>query len=522
MSETSNSVDKDLSETAWLPGARKAIKLSRKWARKVSEKTNCQVLLFGSAIYKNGEQFEPTTSDLDIVCIFPESADALGRVRILKALLKLKLELETKMIPVLNRSSCDEPGVSIVALTKAELRADVHKSGVRLFFKRNYFYDFSEERARFLEEAGMEAISEQHRQALEYVQKIRNQYLAVSANDVGGLKSYVGPDPVPKGLMRVAAQLNQDAEDGEWYDTMLGLELIQERVRALRDADIRYRRLADCLSVRRGARGAVKALSPGQQILLNEIIVEETIASGSEDVVNFTLRLIGVAYNVESVIKATRVLADIAPGAKVAGIFQGSIILQIWAPLSTFKKLQRFAERRTLEKFFEVDAVELSEVRKADYELLAQEQASRVELLVSQISSWTASDWTSDSGLEKEFFVYLKDALEKTPGLSGASLAMSKDIGPWAREADFQVGWASSGVTEEVVAIELTRATSATRVFDRLTHFQKVRTPLIFALVGGQKFVDRHASDLKRFAELNANIKVVAVPVRESLLSKGS
>ena len=522
MSDTSQNVEKDVTEASWLPGARKAIKLSGTWAQKVIKKTCCEVLLFGSAIYKNGEQFEPTTSDLDIVCIFPEDADALERVRILKKLLKLKLELETKMIPVLNRASCVEPGVSIVALTKAELRADVHKSGVRMFFKRNYFYDFSEGGARFLEEAGTEAISEQHRQVLEYAQKMRNQFLSISANDCGGMKSYAGPDPVPKGLMRVAAQLNQTAEDGEWYDTMLGLEFVQDRVRALRESDPQYRRLADCLSVRRGARGTAKVLSPVQQILLNEILVAETIASGSEEVVSFSLRLIGVEYNAENVAKATRVLSDIAPEAKVAGIFHGSIIIQILAPLSSLKRLQRLAARGTLKQLFDVDEIELRETGGENQEGLTKSPMSRVELLASKIETWYVSSWVTGISLEKELFLHLGKILEETPGLVGASISMGLEAGARDREADFMITWESRSGAKETVVVEVMRATSPAQVFDGLTRFQGLRTPLLFVLVDGQKFVERHASDLKRFAELNANIRVVAIPVRKGLLGRES
>lgn len=54
-------------EGTWFPAAKIAVDLTREWALDVTAKTGCEVLLFGSSIYKNGDQFDEEHSDLDIV-----------------------------------------------------------------------------------------------------------------------------------------------------------------------------------------------------------------------------------------------------------------------------------------------------------------------------------------------------------------------------------------------------------------------------------------------------------------------
>ncbi len=111
-----------------------------------------------------------------------------------------KASLETEIIPQLHRINCIGAGVSIVALTRFEVKANVHKSGARQFFDKNYFLDLQtgEERIALSDDAGTVTIPDKNRHALEYVQKIRNDYLGMAANGTGGLRDYSGSDPMPK------------------------------------------------------------------------------------------------------------------------------------------------------------------------------------------------------------------------------------------------------------------------------------------------------------------------------------
>ena len=129
----------------WAPEAGAAIDLCKQWARQVSSAIPCKLYLFGSAIYEEGDQFDAKLSDLDIVVVFGEDLDVSGRVERLKKLRKFKLDLELRLLTTLHRANCVDPGVSVVPISKFELEANVHKSGVRRFFDRNIFLDLASE-----------------------------------------------------------------------------------------------------------------------------------------------------------------------------------------------------------------------------------------------------------------------------------------------------------------------------------------------------------------------------------------
>src|SRR5205085_231691 len=148
----------------------------------------CRLFLFGSAIYKSGEQFDREYSDLDIACLLSGPSTALKRFYAFKTLHVHKANLELDMIRTLSRVTCTEPGVSIVTITDFELHANIHKSGARSFFTKNFFYDLlAREETLGIPLAGTRTMKDEYRQALEYVQKIRNGYLAIAANGTGGL-----------------------------------------------------------------------------------------------------------------------------------------------------------------------------------------------------------------------------------------------------------------------------------------------------------------------------------------------
>src|SRR5262245_36511699 len=115
--------------------------MCEEWAVKVRSELPCRLFLFGSAIYKGGEQFDREQSDLDIVCLLPNPNTALSRFDAIKILKTFKAKLELESIPTLARLTCSEPAVSIVTITEMELHSNIHKSGARSFFNKNSFYD---------------------------------------------------------------------------------------------------------------------------------------------------------------------------------------------------------------------------------------------------------------------------------------------------------------------------------------------------------------------------------------------
>ncbi len=264
----------------WTADARKAIELSEKWAEDVIRQIRCKTYLFGSAIYQDGTQFDPIRSDLDILLVPDEIGFASSRLDLAATLKDLKLSLELQMIPALKRNVCDEPGASIVVATPFELGANIHKSGARNFFDRNAYLELGakDDVKIGLQGAGDTAVTDELRQAIEFVQKTRNKFLSVAANGAGGIPDHGGSDPLPKELMRAAAQVVEDAEVGQWYDTRFGLELLHQLLVSGRTQDKRVRDLFDSkISVLRGGRGRTNIkLGSEDQLLLAELLFDHS------------------------------------------------------------------------------------------------------------------------------------------------------------------------------------------------------------------------------------------------------
>lgn len=255
--------------------ARAAVELCEKWAAKVAEELPCELFIFGSAIYKDGEQFDRESSDLDIVLLFPEPTSAVARVAFLEQMKAYKATLELEMIPALSRISCTETGCSIVAVTAFELSANIHKSAARQFFTKNVFYDLIKKNQIVgIPTAGSRTLPDENRYAIEYVQKVRNNFLAISANLTGGLQCYEGADPLPKDLMRAATHV-VEVPDGEWYDTRHGLEALFADLKARQSENSQMQDLYDRVSIRRGGRGQRCNLSTSDQLLLTELLFDK-------------------------------------------------------------------------------------------------------------------------------------------------------------------------------------------------------------------------------------------------------
>ncbi|HEX8309997.1 MAG TPA: hypothetical protein VF614_01695, partial [Chthoniobacteraceae bacterium] len=240
------------------------------------------VYLFGSLIYRGGAQFIDS-SDVDLVVVLPDLSHAIGRWRWLQLFSEWVSGLEVKLMRVLHRTG-SEPSVSVVAVTEAELVCDVHKDGHREFFTANVFRDLvTAAEAEGIPGAGVRSTDRFVAGALSFTQKARNDFLAVSANDTPRMTEFLGPDPLPKRVMRAAAMASRASGRtggaGAEHDVQEGLDLLSNELYARRDDDPAYRQLQDLVSVRRHARGTPRPVEPAQQLLLAEMIYD--IASGA-------------------------------------------------------------------------------------------------------------------------------------------------------------------------------------------------------------------------------------------------
>lgn len=256
-----------------------------KWAAAAVTDYSAQaVYVFGSLVYRDGTQFM-SSSDADLVVLLPDGLDALRRWRWLQPFGEYVGELEVRLMRALRRNGA-EPAVSVVAVTSAELAYDVHKDGHREFFTSNVFRDLvTGKDSGGLPGAGTKSSDRFTAGALAFTQKLRNNYLSVSANGTPRLDRFDGPDPVPKRIMRAAAMAARAAGvtggAGAEHDVKEGLDLLTNELYRRREDDPAYRQLQDIVSVRRHGRGELRSIDAADQLLLAEMIYDIAVGSGS-------------------------------------------------------------------------------------------------------------------------------------------------------------------------------------------------------------------------------------------------
>lgn len=498
----------------WTAEAEDAIRMCETWAAKVVAAMPCRLFLFGSAIYKGGEQFDHEHSDLDIACLLPEPNAALARLRALQSLHKHKEDLELEMVRALSRTTCIEPGVSIVTITELELHANIHKSGARSFFNKNFFYDLvTKQETLGIPLAGTRTMKDEHRQALEYVQKIRNQYLAVCANGTGGLGEYRGADPMPKALLRATAQLNPDAVEGEWYDTRLGLELMHSILRNRRTDDLVFMQLFDRVSIRRGGRGHKASLSSDDQLLLAEMLFDVAATVNTEEVATWEIRLSGGSALLDDGKVMFAAVARLVPDAQLIGTRTGSVIMRFRSSASAYGVLVDLQKLGVLSTMLNVESAELARI---DADPLFHEElrgGSREWQLIGHISNWRpqgAGSWIIE---ENEFAKYLQHITEADSLLKGVLIMRSVQAGgvevPY--EMDFLLSWADPDGRHERLGIDFSRLRSQSSFLHKISQLLPLGRPVILVAVGDAKLLEGLKPDIARLALLNANIRVVPV-----------
>ena len=497
----------------WTAEAEEAIGLCELWAKKVVADIPCNLFLFGSAIYKGGEQFDRVNSDLDIVCLLPEPNTAFTRLSALQQLHKHKAALELQMIPALSRLNCSEPGVSIVTITELELKGNVHKSGARSFFNKNFFYDLAEKTEYIgIPGAASLIVRDENRQALEYVQKIRNEYLAVCANGTGGLGAFRGADPMPKSLLRAAVQLNPDAIEGEWYDTRLGLELMHSILRERRTESHESKRLFDRISVRRGGRGTKENLSAEDQLLLAELLFDVAKTRSAEKVATWEIKLSGESVSLSEAGALFAGLSRLIPDAQLIGIRSGSVILRIRSSVKGYDLVSELLELEVLARLLKVEGVEVIQIGQDASGFEEFGGGSREQHVIEYISSWKPRRMEPRIFEEQEFAEYLAKATEADPVLEGMQMIRNVQMTdveiPF--QMDFLLSWPENKGYERL-GVDLSRVHSKSTFFYKISQLLPVGRPVILVAVGLQKLLEDLQPDIDRLAQINSNIKVVPI-----------
>ena len=179
------------------------LEVLKAWAAQVIGRIGSDgVFVFGSLVYRGGEQFNAASSDVDLVLLFPsaemKNGDAATRVEWLEKSRNEKAALEAKLIATLPRADREVSMVSVVSPTALEIAADVHKDGADGFFSRNQFLDLRDGQVRMgLRNAGQRRLTERLlTQCVRFAQKKRNEFVNVTAT--GGGPSHHLTDQTPR------------------------------------------------------------------------------------------------------------------------------------------------------------------------------------------------------------------------------------------------------------------------------------------------------------------------------------
>ena len=246
--------------------------------------------LFGSYINKNGEQFNSSSGDIDLAHVLLNNMNCHERSNLIFSLSTVFDNLETSLLRALHRNDASKPIASHCILTPLEKSYDIHKDMKKDLLSGNRFALLPVSEVKSLElvalasardaiffEENFEAV-----QAIAFTQSVRNKYLSFTPNGRRGLNP-VGmdnsKDPLPKEFMRIAAMLiwsqgsKQEIIDRE--NTQKGLDFISTVLlpKYSKEHEV-YGKLADVLSVRRGARGKSQNLLPEHQVLIAEMLFD--------------------------------------------------------------------------------------------------------------------------------------------------------------------------------------------------------------------------------------------------------
>lgn len=509
----------------WTRESEIAINLCLQWGRELTSEFACEVYLFGSAIYKDGIQFDRVRSDLDIICVLPPSLrDADDRYGFIRELKQKKLDLELRMIPELGRTVCHEPGVSLVPITELELKANIHKSGARRFFDKNAYLNLTTGESQIgLRDAGVLSVTDELRQAIEYVQRIRNDYLSLAANGTGGISTYRGHDPLPKALMRSAAQLTKNVQIGEWYDTRLGLELLHRALseRRLRSEEMR-RLFDDKLSVIRGGRGLEgTSLSDDDQLLFAEILFDECAAVEPPRTVSWELNLVGGDSSEDLDLFRLGRIEQLAPGAfRSGGTNRAPQYRGSEDALTVLMELQQVKALAPLLRVDQAVVISLEDMDSVPDSVPSPTMTfAPTAQLFDRIAEWRPSySKLSGRAVEIEFISFLREHLEDIGrNLGGYSVQSEAKLEGVARQFDFLLHWRNG----PFVPMEVTRFQSLAKLTDDLLEFATVPVPMAYVLYGvPTASLDAARRAASQLAHINSNVRTFLIS-REEVVEQG-
>lgn len=259
------------------------------WGKKVVNDIEVgEMYLFGSITYREGLNFTPETSDIDLIIKIPNDIKSpIERRNWIRRLKKHKEELELSLMLALRKKETDKQIISIIPVTDIEVELNIHKSGARDFFTRNKFTNV---------ENGKEIIgipinnnhflsNELLIQTIENIQGKRNIYLKNSVTKDFNALLWKGDDILPKELLRDAAKIDSITRNflvpGDEFNINFGSNYLVGKLRDAIDINDEYASIYDWVTVKSGGRGTKKneELNGESHLLLYELLYNDAINS---------------------------------------------------------------------------------------------------------------------------------------------------------------------------------------------------------------------------------------------------
>ena len=506
----------DATSREYTEDAAAAIALCKRWADDLMQDHPCEVYLFGSAIYDQGEQFDARLSDLDLVVQYHDMLEATARAERLVDLRGRQQGLELGMIPALGRTVCDEPGVSIVPLVPVEIEANIHKSHARSFFDRNIFYDLRNQSVLYgLPGAARITFPENARHALEFAQAVRNGFLSISANGTGGLALFDGSDPIPKALARAAAQLVPDPGLGAWYDTRFGLELLFEALTKRRNESEALAELHRKISVRRGGRGTRRPLDAYDQLLLGELLFDLAVAIERDEVASWEVRFGGTVPRSAERERLVQALRRLVPDAHILGIFPGSVIIRLMSSATSLHTFRRLGELGALPGFFGVESVEVSEISLDDGRggFEQQDLAGRI---AARLADWRPDGGDNESVMIEKFTAWLSHTLSQDESLAPVNIEreMSLQVGRMRFWADIVLQYGGEEIGEMIV-VEIVRMRKPGDLIRKVETLRRLLLPAILVVVGPEHITAALGDTIRQIVATEPGLHIVPIAERK-------
>lgn len=248
------------------------------------ETTFEDAFIFGSLIHKGGLQFDPAISDVDLVCRFGDPDDYHTRWEAISGAIDPSSHLNLSLLRLFGRQDASVPIVSIVPVTRYELGNGIHKDKAPQFFSHNSFHSVKRGDISHLgnELTTCGSVLECRFNAIREAQRYRNTVLSIAPAGTRAAQEYDGSDVLPKQLSRCAAQVrwarDKQPKEEQRFDVNEGFVYMAQILTARRNESSDVDDLLQRIMIRMGGRGAPGALSPVDQLLLWEMLVDDASA----------------------------------------------------------------------------------------------------------------------------------------------------------------------------------------------------------------------------------------------------